>query len=66
MLVGMDYLLVTIWDLILNNKQDDEIVHHLIKGETLVLKHRFYIEAGKDKISKEQADAIGVDFSKSY
>lgn len=33
---------------------------------TVPLKHRFYIEAGKDKISKEQADAIGVDFSKSY
>ncbi|WP_418569153.1 PmoA family protein [Parabacteroides johnsonii] len=48
------------------NKQDDEIVYHLIKGDTLVLKHRFHIEAGKDKISKEQADAIGVDFSKSY
>ena len=48
------------------NKQDDEIIHHLAKGETLVLKHRFYIESGTERISKERADAIGTDFSKAY
>lgn len=48
------------------NKQDDEIVKHLGKGETLMLKHRFYIEAGTEKISKERADAIGRDFYKAY
>ena len=48
------------------NRQDDEIVKHLDKGETLELKHRFYIEAGMGKVPKERADAIGADFSKAY
>ena len=48
------------------NPNETEIVYHLEKGKSLVLKHRFYIESGIEKISEEQANMICSDFRNEY
>lgn len=48
------------------NKNEKEIVYTLAKGASFVLKHRFYIESGVEKISNQRADEICSDFRSKY
>ena len=47
------------------NKNDDKIVLTLQKGESVTLRHRFYIQSGKE-ISTEQANKIFKEFAAMY
>ena len=47
------------------NKNDEKIVVTLQKGESITLRHRFYIQSGKE-ISVDQANKIFKEFSALY
>jgi len=47
------------------NKNDEKIVVTLQKGESITLRHRFYIQSGKE-ISSDQANQIFKEFSALY
>ena len=47
------------------NKNDEKIVVTLQKGESITLRHRFYIQSGKE-ISSDQANKIFKEFSALY
>ncbi|HOK26336.1 MAG TPA: PmoA family protein [Bacteroidales bacterium] len=45
--------------------KQEEVVYKLAPGESMVLRHRFYIQSGSE-LTPEAAEAIFNDFSKSY
>lgn len=47
------------------NKNDESIAVDLAKGESLTLRHRFFLQSGAE-ITPAQANAIFADFSKLY
>jgi VCBS repeat-containing protein len=47
------------------NKDDEKIVVTLQKGESITLRHRFFIQSGAE-LTPESADKIFQDFSSLY
>jgi hypothetical protein len=47
------------------NPKKEKVVYKLEKGESMTLRHRFYVQSGSE-INSDQAGKIAADFSKTY
>jgi len=45
--------------------KQEKVVYKLAKGETMTLRHRFYVQSGSE-INSDQAGKIAADFAKTY
>jgi hypothetical protein len=45
--------------------KQEKVVYKLVKGESMTLRHRFYVQSGSE-INSDQAGKIAADFAKAY